>query len=137
MADPRFDKEPEAWMDFANCTGVDPELFFPRRGEPDIGAREVCERCDVRRECALAALAANEIYGVWGGLSRKQRLRIQRGRTTLDAEMTKRAKRCVECGDAFHPELYGANRKTCSDMCATRRQSRLARERLAAKREAS
>ena len=45
--------EPEApsWQDFANCLGVDPDLFFPERGASTREAKEVCRGCVVREDC--------------------------------------------------------------------------------------
>ncbi|GIS33880.1 MAG: hypothetical protein Ct9H90mP5_03290 [Acidimicrobiaceae bacterium] len=38
----------EGWQDFANCLGVDPDLFFPERGASTREAKEVCRGCVVR-----------------------------------------------------------------------------------------
>ena len=41
----------EGWQDFANCLGVDPDLFFPERGASTREAKEVCRGCVVRGDC--------------------------------------------------------------------------------------
>ena len=60
------------WIDRASCRGVDPALFFPARGEPTDAAKAICARCPVRVECGDFAMASNERYGIWGGLSQRQ-----------------------------------------------------------------
>ena len=37
-----------SWQDYANCLGVDPDLFFPERGASTKEAKEVCRGCVVR-----------------------------------------------------------------------------------------
>ncbi len=44
------------WMDEAECKGMDPELFFPSRGESTREAKAVCAECSVRSECIEHAL---------------------------------------------------------------------------------
>lgn len=68
------------WMDHANCLGVDPDLFFPQRGESTKEAEAVCAACLVRDECLAYALRHNEKFGVWGGKSDRERRQIRRAR---------------------------------------------------------
>ena len=42
----------------------------------ETGAKTVCRACPVRAECAAHALAVREPYGVWGGFSESERLRL-------------------------------------------------------------
>ena len=69
-----------AWQDEANCLGVDPDLFFPERGASTREAKEVCRGCVVREECLEFALANGEKFGIWGGMSERERRRIRRQR---------------------------------------------------------
>jgi len=69
-----------AWQDEANCLGVDPDLFFPERGASTREAKEVCRGCVVRDECLEFALANGEKFGIWGGMSERERRRIRRQR---------------------------------------------------------
>lgn len=85
--------EAKGWQDFANCLGVDPDLFFPERGASTREAKEVCKGCVVREDCLEYALANGEKFGIWGGLSERERRRIRRQRalarrTALEAEAT-------------------------------------------------
>lgn len=68
------------WQDAANCLGVDPDLFFPERGASTREAKEVCKGCVVRGECLEFALANGEKFGIWGGLSERERRRLRRQR---------------------------------------------------------
>jgi len=69
LAQPRPD-----WFTRAACIGVDPDLFFPDRGGPVAEAKAVCRSCPVCRDCLEFALAEPaERFGVWGGLSERER----------------------------------------------------------------
>jgi WhiB family redox-sensing transcriptional regulator len=68
------------WQDEANCLGVDPDLFFPERGASTREAKEVCRGCVVRNECLEYALVNGEKFGIWGGLSERERRRLRRAR---------------------------------------------------------
>jgi WhiB family redox-sensing transcriptional regulator len=76
------DEQPDerGWQDFANCLGVDPDLFFPERGASTREAKEVCRGCVVREDCLEYALANGEKFGIWGGMSERERRRIRRQR---------------------------------------------------------
>jgi len=76
--------EPEVdWHDRANCLGVDPDLFFPERGASTREAKEVCRGCEVRHDCLEFALQNGEKFGIWGGLSERERRRIRRQRAQV------------------------------------------------------
>ena len=68
------------WQEQGNCVGVDPDLFFPERGESVAEAKAVCATCAVRAECLSFALEHNERFGIWGGLSARERRTIRRAR---------------------------------------------------------
>jgi WhiB family transcriptional regulator, redox-sensing transcriptional regulator len=69
-----------SWQNRANCLGVDPELFFPERGASTREAKEVCRGCEVRGDCLEYALANGEKFGIWGGLSERERRKVRRSR---------------------------------------------------------
>lgn len=71
------------WKSKANCMGVDPDLFFPERGMSTREAKEVCKGCVVREDCLEYALANGEKFGIWGGLSERERRRIRRARALV------------------------------------------------------
>jgi WhiB family redox-sensing transcriptional regulator len=68
------------WQDQANCLGVDPDLFFPERGASTREAKEVCRGCIVRADCLEYALSNGEKFGIWGGLSERERRKLRRQR---------------------------------------------------------
>ena len=72
--------EQPGWQDFANCLGVDPDLFFPERGASTREAKEVCRGCVVRADCLEYALDNGEKFGIWGGMSERERRRLRRQR---------------------------------------------------------
>ncbi|HHC08176.1 MAG TPA: WhiB family transcriptional regulator [Actinobacteria bacterium] len=69
-----------AWQDLANCRGADPDLFFPERGASTRAAKAICRACSVREECLEFAIVSSEKFGIWGGLSERERRRIRRER---------------------------------------------------------
>ncbi|MGH8985885.1 MAG: WhiB family transcriptional regulator, partial [Acidimicrobiia bacterium] len=74
------DTSDRRWQERANCLGVDPDLFFPERGASTREAKSVCRGCDVRLECLEYALGHGEKFGIWGGLSERERRRVRRER---------------------------------------------------------
>lgn len=79
-ADPVQGRAEPGWQDQANCLGVDPDLFFPERGASTREAKEVCRGCVVRLDCLEYALTNGEKFGIWGGLSERERRRLRRQR---------------------------------------------------------
>lgn len=73
--------EPGDWRELALCREIDGDLWFPELGESVREAKAVCGRCPVRAECLDYALAHNEVFGVWGGLSVLERRALRRGPT--------------------------------------------------------
>jgi WhiB family transcriptional regulator, redox-sensing transcriptional regulator len=73
-------REGKPWQSMSNCLGVDPELFFPERGASTSEAKEVCRGCIVREDCLEYALANVEMFGIWGGLSERERRKVRRSR---------------------------------------------------------
>ena len=64
----------------ASCRGMGPAMFFPSRIEDVKAAQRVCAACPVAAECLDYAMANNERFGIWGGTSERQRLRLRRSR---------------------------------------------------------
>jgi WhiB family redox-sensing transcriptional regulator len=78
--DPAGEEGERRWQERANCLGVDPDLFFPERGASTREAKSVCGSCEVRAECLEYALDHAEKFGIWGGLSERERRRLRRQR---------------------------------------------------------
>lgn len=75
-----------AWQDFANCKGADPDLFFPERGASTRTAKSICRECSVRAECLEFAIVSSEKFGIWGGLSERERRKIRKQRQIAAAQ---------------------------------------------------
>lgn len=58
------------------CAQTDPEAFFPDKGDSVVAAKRICEKCPITAECLAFALANREQYGVFGGLSTRERDRL-------------------------------------------------------------
>ena len=67
----------EPWRLDALCAETDPEAFFPEKGGSTREAKRVCTGCTVRAECLEFALANDERFGIWGGLSERERRRVR------------------------------------------------------------
>ena len=66
------------WQDRALCAQTDPEAFFPEKGGSTREAKRICTTCPVRDECLEYALGNDERFGIWGGLSERERRRLKR-----------------------------------------------------------
>jgi WhiB family transcriptional regulator, redox-sensing transcriptional regulator len=67
-----------SWQERALCAQTDPEAFFPEKGGSTREAKKVCVGCDVRSECLEYALAKDERFGIWGGLSERERRKLKK-----------------------------------------------------------
>ncbi len=77
--DEMFESIEEQWQERALCAQTDPEAFFPEKGGSTREAKRICLGCEVRGECLEYALAHDERFGIWGGLSERERRRLKRG----------------------------------------------------------
>jgi len=66
------------WQERALCAQTDPEAFFPEKGGSTREAKKVCVSCEVRAECLEYALENDERFGIWGGLSERERRKLKR-----------------------------------------------------------
>lgn len=76
--------QPSTWRNLAACRGLDPELFYPDRGESTFQAKTVCRSCPVRGDCLAAGLT--ERFGIWAGTSERERRRLRRSRGLPETE---------------------------------------------------
>ena len=77
--DEMFDTIEDQWQERALCAQTDPEAFFPEKGGSTREAKRICLGCEVKDECLESALANDERFGIWGGLSERERRRLKRG----------------------------------------------------------
>ena len=66
------------WQEEALCAQTDPEAFFPEKGGSTREAKRICVGCTVKSECLEYALGHDERFGIWGGLSERERRRLKR-----------------------------------------------------------
>jgi WhiB family transcriptional regulator, redox-sensing transcriptional regulator len=63
----------DEWEGGGLCAQTDPEAFFPEKGGSTREAKAICRGCEVRHECLWTALERRERFGIWGGLSERER----------------------------------------------------------------
>jgi WhiB family redox-sensing transcriptional regulator len=73
-----LDADEQGWQERALCAETDPEAFFPEKGGSTREAKKICTGCEVRAECLEYALGNDERFGIWGGLSERERRRLRR-----------------------------------------------------------
>lgn len=93
-----------AWRYDAKCQGEDTEIFFPPRDKKLYkpiadSAKAICygrdgrPPCPVRKECLKEAIQNEELHGIFGGMSHRERNALKRKYTkqglTLDQWLAK------------------------------------------------
>lgn len=82
----------EEWRSLAYCLGKDTNLFYPEIGtkgaaEQTKNTKTICALCKVSAECLQSAIANDEQFGIWGGLTPKERTRVRRQYSVLTREL--------------------------------------------------
>lgn len=72
------EENPLAWQTDALCAQTDPEAFFPEKGGSTRDAKRICTSCEVRSQCLEYALSNDERFGIWGGLSERERRKLRK-----------------------------------------------------------
>lgn len=73
----------EPWMEHAECARVDPDLWYPDKGDGKSyrAAREIClTKCPVLEECGKYAADHGERFGIWAGMGERDRQRARKER---------------------------------------------------------
>lgn len=73
------------WRDRGACKGQT-DVMFPEDGQSAAPAKAICATCPVTAECLAFAMDEREDYGVWGGLSARDRRMLRRGERTSATE---------------------------------------------------
>jgi WhiB family redox-sensing transcriptional regulator len=73
-----FEYSREPWMQFSACKDMDPNLFFPSRGQDWTQAKKVCDSCPCKKACLDYALRLELKHGIFGGTSEAQRRPMRR-----------------------------------------------------------
>lgn len=97
------------WTKDALCAGTDPEAFFPEKGGSTKAAKATCARCLVAAECLDWAMASGERYGIWGGVSERDRRAL---RKLLDPTTPSDTGAC-----GTYPKGYQRHRRAGEDPC--------------------
>jgi WhiB family redox-sensing transcriptional regulator len=71
--------EPPQWTTQAACRKSDPDALFVQGAEQNR-AKIVCQACPVRTECLADALDNRIEFGVWGGMTERERRALLRRR---------------------------------------------------------
>jgi WhiB family redox-sensing transcriptional regulator len=74
----RVAPEDLSWQDRGLCAETDPDAFFPEKGGSTREAKRVCRSCEVREPCLAYALEHDERFGIYGGMSERERRRLKR-----------------------------------------------------------
>jgi WhiB family redox-sensing transcriptional regulator len=103
----------------ALCRQVDPEIFYPPWGDngASYDAQQVCKQCPVIDECLEYALALNEQFGTWGGMTPRQRT-VERRRRRMEAAPPPKPKRTA-CSKGHDLTRVGVDRR--GQCCECRR----------------
>ncbi|MEC3975048.1 WhiB family transcriptional regulator [Amycolatopsis sp. H20-H5] len=68
-----------SWRIDASCRDTDPDGLFVRGAEQNR-AKAVCQGCPVRTECLAEALDGRINFGIWGGMTERERRALLRRR---------------------------------------------------------
>ena len=71
--------DPQAWVAASACRNADPDELFVT-GAAQNRAKAVCTGCSVRTECLSDALDNRVEFGVWGGMTERERRALLRRR---------------------------------------------------------
>lgn len=73
-----------AWAERGACRNTDPDaLFVP--GAAQHLAKRICRDCPVRMDCLAEALDNRMEFGIWGGLTERERRSLLRRRPDVDS----------------------------------------------------
>ena len=72
----------ESWSGRARCLSSSPDALFVQ-GAAQHEAKRVCYGCPVRTECLAEALDGKIEFGVWGGLTERERRALIRRRPNV------------------------------------------------------
>ncbi|MEV5942722.1 WhiB family transcriptional regulator [Streptomyces sp. NPDC051994] len=70
----------------ALCAETDPEVFYPSKGGSTVQAKQLCFACPERLACLDYALTHGERFGIWGGMTSRERRRLVRGQAAEKSE---------------------------------------------------
>ncbi|MGE5693661.1 MAG: WhiB family transcriptional regulator [Candidatus Sericytochromatia bacterium] len=71
------EEDRSSWVSKARCRSADPDQLFVR-GAAQKKAAAICRACPVVMECAIDALDNEIEFGVWGGMTERQRRALRK-----------------------------------------------------------
>lgn len=74
----------DMWRTRATCRSVDPEQLFVR-GAAQRAATAICRDCPVQLQCLAEALDQRVPFGVWGGLTDRERRALLKNRPDVQS----------------------------------------------------
>ena len=77
-------ESPQAWTALSACKNADPDELFVT-GAAQNRAKAVCMGCPVRTECLSDALDNRVEFGVWGGMTERERRALLRRRPDVSS----------------------------------------------------
>jgi hypothetical protein len=80
----------EGWREKALCRNYDDLDFYTEDRNEMKRVKMICKSCPVADHCLKFAVNANEIFGVWGGFSQRERRTIRRNHKNIDNNIAKK-----------------------------------------------
>ena len=80
------DDTPRTWHHAAACRGMPTALWFPARGEQIGHAKAICATCPVLDPCRQHGIDEHERFGIWGGLTERERRHTRRRERSNEQE---------------------------------------------------
>jgi len=72
------------WSRSAACRDTDPDLLFAQ-GAAQNRVKVICAGCSVKTECLADALDNEIEFGVWGGMTERERRALLRRRSNVSS----------------------------------------------------
>ncbi|MFC5139537.1 WhiB family transcriptional regulator [Actinomycetospora rhizophila] len=103
------------WRHSARCRDEDPDTLFVQ-GAQQRDAREVCRACPVRTECLAHALDNRIRFGVWGGMTERERRALLKRRPDVIswAALLESARRAAAASPPANPHVPAARERRAS-----------------------
>jgi WhiB family redox-sensing transcriptional regulator len=117
------------WRHSARCRNEDPEALFVQ-GAQQRDAREVCKGCPVRTECLAHALDNRVRFGVWGGMTERERRALLKRRPDVIswAALLESARRAAQASPAADPAARTTPRRASAPRAVERPAAAARRE---------
>ena len=103
------------WRHSARCRDEDPDTLFVQ-GAQQRDVREVCRACPVRTECLAHALDNRIRFGVWGGMTERERRALLKRRPDVIswAALLESARRAAAASPPANPDVPAARERRAS-----------------------